>query len=84
MHIWNQLIPLEHHKVTCVVTQNSGLFILNVIPIIKRPKGQNILKQNCFSKKQCGNPESLIKLLITYKTNWLAFQNKQCFKKQAY
>ena len=52
----DQLIPLEHHKIICKLTQNSGVFILDIIPIIKMPKDQNSFL-SCFSKKiQCGNP----------------------------
>ena len=35
---------LKHHKVICNLTQNSGVFILNIIPIIKVPNNHNILK----------------------------------------
>ena len=38
----------EHHNVVCKLTQNSGVFILNIISVIKRAKDQNILKHKSF------------------------------------
>ena len=39
---------LEHHKVICNLSQNSGVFIVNIIPIIKVPNDNNILKHKLF------------------------------------
>ena len=69
----------------CVPTQNSRVFALNIIPIIKMLKDLNILiHKSFFYNVVIHDVVSLTKLLITYKINWLVLQTKTHFEKQVY
>ena len=61
----------------CVPTQNSRVFALHIIPIIKMLKDLNILvHKSFFHNVVIHDVVSLTKLLITYKINWLVLQTK--------